>query len=336
MSPLMSREIHLKSRPSGLPTAENFELAQVPIPELQEGEILVKNLYMSVDPYMRGRMREAKSYVAPFQLGEALSGGAVGKVVASKVAGIASGDSVSTMFGWREYSVSSTHGIHKIDPAAAPLSAFLGTMGMPGMTAYVGLKKFGEPQAAETLFVSAAAGAVGSIVCQIGKILGCRVVGSAGSDEKVAWLQEVAGVDVAFNYKKVDSLETALTKACPQGIDVYFENVGGAHLVAALNAMNPFGRIVLCGMIAGYNEGIAGPKNLSMAIGKSLRLQGFIVSNHFDLHPEFAQEMGQWIGQGRIHWKETIVQGLENAPQAFIGLFKGDNFGKMIVKLADE
>jgi len=336
MSAQHSREIWLKSRPEKWPSAENYELVEVPVPEPQVGEIVVKNLYMSVDPYMRGRMRDAKSYADAWQIGEVMQGGAVGEVIASRSPDFAVGDYVVTGLGWREISVSSTKGIRKIDPSLGPLSAFLGTLGMPGMTAYVGLKKIGEPKAGETLFVSAASGAVGANVCQIGKILGCRVVGSAGSDEKVAWLKEEAGVDEAINYKTVGNLEAAVAQACPDGIDVYFENVGGDHLVTALNLMNKFGRIVLCGMIAMYNEPIPCPPNLGIAIGQHLRLQGFTVSTYWDLYPQFLKDMGQWIGEGKLKWKETVVEGLEKAPEAFIGLFKGANFGKMVVKLADE
>lgn len=341
MSTLTSREIQLKSRPEQLPSAENFELVEVPVPDLQAGEILVKNLFMSVDPYMRGRMRDVKSYADAWQLGEVMNGGAVGKVIASQSPDFSVGDYVCTGLGWREYSVSTIKGgypqeLRKIDPALGPLSAFIGTLGMPGMTAYTGLKKIGEPKVGETLFVSAASGAVGAIVCQIGKILGCRVVGSAGSDEKVAWLKEEAGVDEAINYKTADDLQTAVAKACPDGIDVYFENVGGEHLVTALNLMNKFGRIILCGMISMYNEPVPGPQNLGIAIGQHLRLQGFIVTTYWELYPQFLKDMGQWIGEGKIKWKETVVEGLENAPEAFIGLFRGENFGKMVVKLSDE
>ncbi|MBF0276351.1 MAG: NADP-dependent oxidoreductase [SAR324 cluster bacterium] len=336
MSNLTSREIQLKSRPQALPSVENFEFVEVTVAEPKAGEVLVKNIYMSVDPYMRGRMRSARSYAAPFEIGETLYGGCVGQIIKSKSDDFKEGDYVTTMHGWREYSVSPTKGMNKVNPDLAPLSAFLGTLGMPGMTAYVGLNNIGKPQAGETLFVSAASGAVGAVASQIGKIMGCRVIGSAGSDEKVAWLKEVAGVDAAFNYKKVGNLEDAMAEACPQGIDVYFENVGGAHLEAALNLMNRFGRIPFCGMIAGYNDKIPGPTNLALVIGKCLIIQGFIVSNHADMAPQFLKEVGSWVKEGKIKSKETIVEGIENAPAAFIGLFSGDNFGKMIVKLADQ
>jgi len=239
------------------------------------------------------------------------------------------------MLGWREDFISDGKGILKINPKLAPIQAFLGTLGMPGPTAYVGLLDIGKPKAGETVFVSAASGAVGSIVCQIAKLKGCYVVGSAGSDEKVTWLLEEAGVNAAYNYKKVDNVITEVGKKCPKGIDVYYENVGGIHLQAALEHMNKFGRIVMCGTIATYNatRPVAGPTNLSNVTVKQLTMQGFIVSDHFDKLGQFYADMGKWIAEGKIKWKETIVDGLENAPRSFIGLFKGENLGKMIVKV---
>ena len=242
------------------------------------------------------------------------------------------------MQGWREYFISEGSDLSAVDPALAPIRAFLGTMGMPGMTAYVGLLDIGQLKDGETVFVSAASGAVGSIVCQIAKIKGCRVVGSAGSEKKVDWLLSDAGIDVAFNYKNIDDLTVELAHACPDGIDVYFDNVGGDHLEAAIQHMNNLGRIVLCGMISLYNatEPTPGPRNLSYAIGRRLSLQGFIVSDHYDRLPQFYADMGTWIGQGKIRWRETIVDGIENAPRAFIGLFKGDNLGKMLVQVGPD
>ena len=333
MPPTVSREIHLKSRPVGLPRDSDFELVEVPMPTPGAGEVLVCNHYMSVDPYMRGRMYDQPSYVAPFQIGEALDGGCVGQVVQSNHPSLQEGAYVSGRQGWREYYVSDGTGLTPVDPSRVPLQAYLGTIGMPGMTAYVGLLDIGQPKAGETVFVSAAAGAVGSVVCQIAKLQGCRVVGSAGSDAKVQWLQEVAGVDAAFNYKTVDSLVAALGRHCPDGIDVYFENVGGAHLEAALEHMNAYGRIPLCGMISQYNDPAPGPSNLRVAVRKRLRLQGFIVSDHADRQAQFHADMAQWIAAGNIRWEETIVEGIANAPRAFIGLFTGENIGKMLVKL---
>jgi hypothetical protein len=239
------------------------------------------------------------------------------------------------MQGWRDRYVASAESVTAVDLTIAPLQSFLGAVGMPGRTAYFGFLEIGQPKAGETVFVSAAAGAVGSIVCQIAKIKGCRVVASAGSDQKVAWLLETAGVDAAFNYKNVDDLEAELREHCPDGLDVYFENVGGKHLQAALAVMNMHGRIPLCGMISQYNdvEPTPGPTNLSSAIGKRIRLQGFIVTDFMERNPEFYRDMQQWISEGRIQWEETIIEGLENAPKAFIALFTGEKLGKIIVKV---
>ena len=280
-------------------------------------------------------MNDRKSYAPPFQIGQPLEGGCVGQVVESRNEKFAPGDCVMSMLGWREYAVSDGAGLTKVDPDLLPIQTYLGTAGMTGMTAYVGLLDIGKPKEGETVFVSAASGAVGSIVCQIAKLKGCRVVGSAGSDEKAAWLQSEAGVDAVFNYKKVDDLIDEVGKHCPGGIDVYFENVGGMHLVAALEHMNTFGRLVMCGMISTYNaaDPVPGPPNLSYAISKQLTLQGFIVSDHMHKIPQFRTDMAAWIGEGGIKWKETVLDGIENAPAAFMGLFKGENFGKMLVKL---
>src|SRR5215471_5910876 len=253
MAVTVSREIRLQRRPVGLPQESDFELISVSLPPLRAGEVLVRNLYMSVDPYMRGRMIEQPSYVQPFQVGQPLDGGCVGQVMQAPGGKLQAGDYVLGRKGWREYYVSDSAELTKIDPTLAPVQAYLGTLGMPGLTAYVGLLDIGQPKAGETVFVSAAAGAVGTVVCQIAKLQGCRVVGSAGSPDKVTWLQKVAGVDAAFNYKEVEALAAKLDKHCPHGIDIYFENVGGAHLEAALEHMNNFGRIVLCGMISHYN-----------------------------------------------------------------------------------
>jgi NADPH-dependent curcumin reductase CurA len=334
----MSREIRLKQRPIGLPRGSDFELVEVSIPEPKAGEVLVRNIYMSVDPYMRGRMRDRASYVPPFQLGQPLEGGCVGQVVQSRGSAFQVGDYVMSRRGWREYYVSGSSGLTKIDPTVAPIHAYLGTLGMPGLTAYVGLLDIGQPQANHTVFVSAAAGAVGAVVCQIAKIKGCRVVGSAGSEDKVRWLVDDAGVDAAFNYKKVESLSAQLAHDCPNGIDIYFDNVGGAHLEAALEHMNPFGRLVLCGMISQYNaaEPPPGPRNLFLAVTKRLLLKGFIVSDHADRQSAFYADMARWIAEGGIARKETIVEGIEHAPQAFLGLFSGDNLGKMLVKIGPD
>jgi NADPH-dependent curcumin reductase CurA len=331
----ISKEIHLKNRPKGLPTENDFELAGVAIPVTGDGQILVQNIYMSVDPYMRGRMFDRQSYVPPFQIGKPLEGGCVGRVIESKNQAFKVGDYVLSMLGWREYFVSGGEGLTKIDPTLAPVQAYLGTVGMPGMTAYVGLLHIGELKEGDTVFVSAASGAVGSVVCQIAKLKSCYVVGSAGSDEKVAWLVEEAGIDAAFNYKTTDDVIAEVGRHFPKGIDVYFENVGGVHLEAALEHMRPSGRIVMCGMISMYNavKPVPGPARLPYVISKKLTMKGFIVMDHFDKLGAFIADMGKWIAEGKIKWKETIVDGIENSPEAFIGLFKGENFGKMIVKV---
>jgi NADPH-dependent curcumin reductase CurA len=332
-----NHEIRLKSRPVGLPTAENFEVAETPVPTPQAGQVLVRNSYISVDPYMRGRMVDRKSYVPPFQIGEVLQGGAVGQVVASNGNDkLKVGDFVQSMNGWREWYVSGGQDVQKFDPQVS-IQSYLGAMGMPGMTAYVGLLRIAALKDGERVFVSAASGAVGSIACQIAKAKGCYVVGSAGSDEKVKYLKEI-GVDQAVNYKTAGDLNAAVARAFPEGIDVYFENVGGAHLEAALNNMRQYGRIALCGMIDIYNatELMPGPRNLAMAIGLSLTLRGFIVSNHFDMQADFHRDMTRWAKEGKMKWRETIVDGVQNSPKAFIGLFKGENLGKMVVRVGPD
>ena len=252
----MNREIRLKSRPHGVPRAEDFELVTTPVPAPDEGQVLVRNVWMTVDPYMRGRMTDRASYIPPFEIGKALDGGSVGQVMESRHGPFAVGDYVCGFAsgGWREYYVTGGGELQPVDPSVAPLQAYLGTMGMPGLTAYTSLLRIGEPKEGETVLVSAAAGAVGAVVCQIARIKGCRVVGTAGSDAKVRWLRDQLGIDAAINYKTCGGLEAAIARACPSGVDVYFENVGGEHLEAALNLMNKFGRVVMCGMISQYNS----------------------------------------------------------------------------------
>ena len=331
MPNIVSRQIHLKNRIVGMPKVRDFEIVEVPLSEPGEGAVLVQNLYTSVDPYMRGGMRSD-------ELGRPLEGRCAGQIVQSKSDQFQVGDYVTGMLGWRDHYIAPAESVTAVDTTIAPLQSFLGAVGMPGRTAYFGFLEIGQPKAGETVFVSAAAGAVGSIVCQIAKIKGCRVVASAGSDEKVAWLLEKAGVDAAFNYKQIDDLEAELRKHCPDGLDIYFENVGGRHLQAALAVMNMHGRIPLCGMISQYNdvEPTPGPTNLSSAIGKRIRLQGFIVTDFMARNAEFYRDMRQWISEGKIRWEETIIEGLENAPKAFISLFTGEKLGKVIVKVASE
>ena len=337
MSTITSREINFASRPTGEPTADNFALATVELDAIPPTDrLLVRNLYMSVDPYMRGRMRDGRSYTAPFAIDEAMTGGAVGEVVASSHPNFLPGDTVLHNYGWREYADLHGKGAVKIDPSLASAQSFLGVLGMPGKTAYVGLLDIGQPKAGETVFVSGAAGAVGSLVCQIAKLQGCRVVGSAGSAAKIAWLRAKAGVDGAVNYREVKNLRKAIAAECPDGVDVYFENVGGENLEATLSLLNDFGRIVACGMISQYiaSQPAPGPHNLGLIVGRRLRMQGFIVSDHAERNADFYRDMAAWMGEGKIHWEETIVEGIENAPDAFLGLFTGENLGKMLVKLA--
>ncbi|GGD15783.1 NADP-dependent oxidoreductase [Pyruvatibacter mobilis] len=338
MSNVVSKEVRLKARPEGMPKLEDFEVAETEIGAPGDGEVLIRNIWMSVDPYMRGRMYDRESYVPPFQIGAPLEGGAIGQVVASNSDKVAVGDYVQSMLGWREYAVAKGEEVQKVDENAAPIQAYLGTLGMPGMTAYAGLLRVGELKDGETVFVSAASGAVGAVVCQIAKAKGCFVVGTAGSDDKCKWLEETAGIDKAINYKTCGNLTEAVREAAPKGIDVYFENVGGEHLVAALENMRPFGRLAMCGMISQYNDTTPtpGPNNLIYMVGKSLKMQGFIVSNHFDLLPDFIRDMSQWIKEGKIKWEETVEDGIERAPNAFLNLFTGGNFGKMLVKVGPD
>jgi NADPH-dependent curcumin reductase CurA len=333
---VQSREIRLRRRPVGMPTPDDFELATVDVPDPGPGEVRVQNLCMSVDPYMRGRMMDRKSYVPPFPIGEVLTGGAVGRVTGSADPRLAEGDIVQSHFGWREAFTAPAGEVTPLGPLAAPPSAYLGVLGMPGMTAYVGLFGAASLKDGETVFVSGAAGAVGSVAGQIARQRGCRVIGSAGGPEKVAWLTDELGFDHAFDYHDGDLLG-ALRHGAPEGLDVYFDNVGGEHLEAALFHMRPFGRIALCGAISQYNATAPapGPSNLVLAIGLGLTLRGFIVS-HFDhMADEFRRDMAAWVSSGTIRWRETVLEGIERAPEAFIGLFTGANLGKMIVRLAD-
>jgi hypothetical protein len=328
----VSREIRLAARPRGVPQPSDFELAEVELPDPGDGEVLIRNAYVSVDPYMRGRMNDAKSYVPPFQVGEPLSGGAVGKVVASRNTQWPEGSWVVHMLGWREAAISDGAGLLPADPSLAPVSTALGVLGMPGLTAYVGLLDIGRPREGETVFVSGAAGAVGSVVGQIAKLKGCKVIGSAGSAEKVAWLREL-GFDEAFDYRETDTRE-----ALSDGIDIYFDNVGGATLEAAIGALRPKGRVVACGAISQYNatEPPPGPRNLFLTVTKRLRIEGFIVSDHFDRFPDFLVDMGGWVRDGKVRYRETVVEGIENAPAAFIGLLGGENIGKMLVRVGGD
>jgi NADPH-dependent curcumin reductase CurA len=329
----VSREIRLVARPQGLPGEDLFEIAEIPIPEPAEGQLVVRNAYFSVDPYMRPRMNDVRSYVAPFTLGEPMTGGAVGRVETSRNERYAEGDWVVHGLGWREWALSDGSGMRKVDPASAPVSTALGVLGMPGFTAYYGLFELGAPQAGETVFVSGAAGAVGSAAGQMAKITGCRVVGSAGSAAKLEWLREL-GFDAVFNYRERPVRE-ALAEAAPEGIDVYFDNVGGDHLEAAISALHTHGRVVACGSVSRYNdvELAPGPRNMFMVVTKRLRIQGYIISDHYDRFPEFHERAREWVRDGRLRYRETVIEGIDQAASAFLGLFRGENVGKMLVKV---
>lgn len=330
----LSREIRLASRPTGIPTAANFTLAEASLPPLQAGQVHVNNLFLSVDPYMRGRMNEGKSYVPPFALGQALEGGAVGEVIESRAEAFHPGDVVTSRFGWREAFIASPNDLHKVDKTAQPLSVHLGILGMTGLTAWAGLHLV-EVKASDVIFISGAAGAVGSVAGQLAKLRGCRVIGSAGSAEKVRTLLDDCGFDAAFNYKTGPTLDQ-LKRAAPDGIDVYFDNVGGESLEAALSALRVNGRIIACGSIASYNgeKPLPGPVNLFNMTTKRLTMKGLIVGDWLDRQGEFEQEVGGLFRSGQLRSKETVVPGIERAVEAFLGLFSGQNTGKMVVQLA--
>jgi NADPH-dependent curcumin reductase CurA len=332
-----NQQVRLASRPSGWVTPVNFEFTVEPVGEPAQGQVLVRNLLMSVDPYMRGRMNDVRSYVPPFRLGEVLQASVVGQVVASEYDGYAEGDYVTGMLGWENYSICDGRQLRKLTPGSEPLSWHLGILGMPGMTAYVGLMKIAEAKPGETVFVSAASGAVGSVVGQLAKLHGCRVVGSAGSDEKVALLKQEFGYDAGLNYKKSESLVRDIKSLCPKGIDVGFENVGGDIFEAVLWSMRDFGRIALCGMISNYNdaEPQPGPRGMMLIVGRRLTIRGFIVRDHPAECQEYVTKAAAWVKEGKLRYHETVAEGLENAPKAFIDMLKGGNIGKQIVKLAD-
>lgn len=321
----MTRAIVLAAVPEGEPSESDFEIRDLPDAGPGDGELLVRNVYVSVDPYMRGRMTGIRTYVPPYAVGDVIDGLAVGQVVESRADGFAAGDWVRTGLGWRESGIVAAADAGRLDPDVAPPTTSLGVLGMPGFTAWLGLLEVAAIQPGETVYVSGAAGAVGSAALQIAQLKGCRAIGSAGSDEKVEWLRSL-GVE-AFNYK---------TAKLDEEIDVYFDNVGGAHLEAALNRMRTFGRIVACGAISRYNQTTAeaGPRNLGYVVTKRLRMQGFIVTDHADRFRDFLAEVGPWVRDGKVQYRETIVDGFENIPSAFVGLFHGHNTGKMLVKVS--
>ena len=333
MSKIESREIRLASRPNGLPTAANFSLAQVGLEPLQDQQVLVRNLFMSVDPYMRGRMNDGKSYVTPFEIGKVLEGGAVGEVIESRAKEFKPGDAVVSNFGWRDYFIVSPEELHLVSREIQPLSVYLGALGMTGMTAWAGLNLV-EVKGGDVIFISGAAGAVGNVAGQLAKLRGCRVIGSAGSMEKVEFLREECGFDIAFDYKTGPVVEQ-LKVEVPDGIDVYFDNVGGEALEAALSTLRVHGRIIACGGISGYNDEKPrpGPSNLFNITTKRLTMKGLIVRDWLNRQGEFEKEAGACLRSGKLKNKETVVEGLDQAEGAFIGLFTGNNIGKMVVKL---
>ena len=329
---MTAHEIHLAARPKGWPTLDTFAHATTELAALKDGDVLVRNLFMSVDPYMRGRMNDVKSYVPSFQIGQPLEGGAVGEVLESQAADLKPGDVIQSMRGWRDAFVAPASELRKVDTRVQPLSLHLGVLGMTGLTAWVGLNLV-NVKAGDRVFVSGAAGAVGSVVGQLAKLRGCFVVGSAGSDEKVDALTADFGFDAGFNYKHGDVREQ-LAAAAPDGIDVYFDNVGGAHLEAALACLRERGRIAACGAISRYNEEgpVPGPRNMFLFVTRRLTMRGFIVTDHVRDMKAFAEEMAPLVQSGRLKARETVVSGLDNAPRAFLDMLRGGNLGKMIVK----
>ena len=340
---MINRRVLLKHRPVGDPKPSDFVIVDAPVPQPQDGQILVRTIWLSLDPYMRGRMNDMKSYVSPVELGQPMVGGTVGEVVESRDAAFGPGELVLTYGGWQAYHVATSAGARvgpfgptKLDPKAAPISTALGILGMPGMTAYVGLYDLGQPKPGETVVVSAAAGAVGSVVGQLAKIRGCRAVGIASSKEKCDYVLRELGFDVCVSYR-VPDLAAVLRDVCPNGIDVYFDNVGGDVLKAVLRVVNPFARIPLCGIISQYNatELPPGP-NLGPVLVNRVTIRGFIVSDHVDRMPQFLADCSRWLREGRLKYREDVVEGLDRAPEAFIGLLRGRNLGKLLVKVGPD
>jgi NADPH-dependent curcumin reductase CurA len=330
---MTNTQILLASRPAGWPTEQNFRIVEMPVPEPVEREILVRVRWLSLDPYMRGRMNDAKSYAAKVEIGDVMVGGAVGEVIASKNDAFKVGEFLVGSFGWQEYAVTTGAGTMKVDPKRVPLSAYLGPVGMPGVTAYVGLIDIGAPKEGETVVVSAASGAVGSVVGQIARMRGCHTVGIAGGREKCDYVTRELGFDACVDYK-AGKLEEDLRVATPKGIDVYFENVGGEVLDAVLKRLNPFARIPLCGLVSQYNETRPyGVKSFGSLLVNRVKLEGFIVSERMARWPEALGALGGWVAEGKVKYRETVSEGIRSAPEAFIGMLKGENFGKQVVKV---
>lgn len=333
----VNEQIILAKRPQGMPNQADFAFEEQPMPVPQAGEVLVRTVYLSVDPYMRGRMSEAKSYVKPYEVGEVIQGGAVGQVMESTHPGFREGDFFAGNWGWRRYAVVSSSTLRKINPELAPVSTALGVLGMTGLTAYFGLLDIGQPQAGETVVISGAAGAVGMIVGQIAKIKGTRVIGIAGSDEKIRYLTEELGFDAALNYRS-ETFEDELREACPDGVDIYFDNVGGEVSDAVLRLINKNARIPICGQIALYNleKPDTGPRIQSLLLTNTALMKGFLVGDYQSRYNEALHELAEWLRDGKIKYAENIIEGFENTPEAFLGLFSGENLGKQLVKVSEE
>lgn len=334
---MKNKQIILAQRPKGMPDKDTFTFIESDMPTINNGEVLIHTLYVSVDPYMRGRMTDAKSYVQPFPVGEVIEGGVIGEIIESKSTHFQKGDFVLGSLGWQQYSVANEKAVRKIDPSIAPITTYLGVLGMTGLTAYFGLLDIGKPKAGETVVVSGAAGAVGSIVGQIAKIQGARVVGIAGSDEKVQLLKEKFGFDEVINYKTEVDMVKAVEIACPNGVDVYFDNVGGSISDAVIQHLNNFARVPICGAISSYNktEADVGPRVQSQLVKTRALMRGFLVGDYSNQFAEGAEQLGKWLSAGKLQYEETIMDGFDHIPDAFIGLFKGTNTGKLLVKVAD-
>ena len=332
-----NRKVILKSRSDGYPELSNFGLVEEPIPQPKEGEVLIKAIWLSLDPYMRGRMRDVQSYAPPVQLGDVIVGGVVGRVVEARTPAFAVGDLVVGPLGWQEYATSDGRNLLPVDPALGPLSTAVGILGMPGMTAYFGLLDVGRPNPGDTVVVSAASGAVGQVVGQIARIMGCRVIGIAGTQEKIDYIVKELGFDVGINYK-TDDVRAALASACPLGIDVYFDNVGGDITDAVMENLADFSRLVICGQISQYNlaEPALGPRNVRLLTTHQARMEGFLVFQFTARHDEGRRRIAGWIREGKLKYKEDVMDGTENAPAAFIGMMRGENFGKLLVKVSQE
>ena len=337
MTSQINRQITLASRPVGYPRESDFRLVESPIPQPREGEILVKALWLSLDPYQRGRMRAVTTYAARVEEGGVITGGIVGRVVETRTPGFAAGDIVTGSIGWQEYATSDGRELRKVDPLSGPLTWSLGVLGGPGMTAYFGFLDVGKPQPGDTVVVSAAAGAVGQVAGQIAKIMGCRVVGIAGTDAKVDYVVGELGFDAGINYKTQD-LDAALADACPLGVDVYFDNVAGPVTDAVLERTNTYARVVICGYISEYNlvKPAEGPRPYRFMTGRHIRMEGFIVTRFAVDFDRARARISRWLKEGSIKYKEDVIEGIESAPRAFIGMMHGENFGKLLIKIADE